>query len=67
VNLRERVVHRAAHDIRSATGRPISADAIAQATGFDDTTQQVLRALDSKGYFGNALRGDDKISSVGFS
>jgi hypothetical protein len=67
VNLRERAVVRAAHDVWTATGRPVSADAIAQASGFDDaTTQQVLNALDLKGYFADALRGDDRIDAVSF-
>jgi hypothetical protein len=65
VNLRERAVLKAAQDIWNRTGRPVSADAIAPAVGFDDeTTQQVLSALYSKGFFGDALRGDDRIDSV---
>lgn len=67
-NLRERTVLKAAEDIWTRTGRPVSAEAIAEAAGFDDqNTQQVLNALDSKGYFGDALRGDDRIDSVAFS
>jgi hypothetical protein len=65
VNMREREVLRAAQEIWDRTGRPVSADAIVQAAGFDDeATQQALRALDAKGYFGDALRGDDRIVSV---
>jgi hypothetical protein len=68
VNLRERAVLKAAQDIWNRTGRPVSADAIAQAAGFDDeTTQQALGALYSKGFFGDALRGDDRIDSVAYS
>jgi hypothetical protein len=65
VNIREQEVLRAAQEIWDRTGRPVSADAITQTAGFDDeTTQQALRALDAKGYFGDALRGDDRIQSV---
>jgi hypothetical protein len=67
VNPRERAVHRAAHDIWDRTGRPVSADTIAPAAGFDyATTQQVLNALFIKGYFTDALRGDDPNDSVSF-
>lgn len=42
MNLREQAVLRAAQDIWCRTGRPVSAAAIAEATGFDDeTTQQI--------------------------
>lgn len=67
MNLREQAVHKAAWDRWNATGRPVSADTIAQASGFDDaTTQQILIALDAKGYFTDAARGDDRIHSVAF-
>lgn len=47
----------AARDVWDRTRQPVSANAIAEATGFDDeTTQQVLLALDLKGYFADALR-----------
>lgn len=68
MNLREQAVLRAAQDIWTRTGRPVSADAIADASGFDDeTTQQVLNGLYSKGFFADALRGDDRIDSIVFS
>ncbi|WP_155765935.1 hypothetical protein [Mycobacterium colombiense] len=57
MNLHERVVFNAARDVWDRTRQPVSANAIAEATGFDDeTTQQVLLALDLKGYFADALR-----------
>jgi hypothetical protein len=50
VNLREQAVLKAAQEIWNRTGRPVSADAIAQAAGFDDeTTQQVPSALTRRG------------------
>lgn len=67
MNLREQAVLRAAQDIWTRTGRPVSAAAIAEATGFDDeTTQQILTALDLKGYFADALCGDDRVDSIAF-
>lgn len=67
MNLRERAVFRAAQDIWGRTGRPVSADAIAHAVGFDDeSTQQVLKTLDLKGYLGDALHGDDRVDSIAF-
>ncbi len=68
VNLREQAVYKTDHDMWTQTGRPVSADAIAQATGFDDqTTQQILKGLDAKGYFVDALRGDDRIDSITYA
>ncbi|WP_155764634.1 hypothetical protein [Mycobacterium intracellulare] len=67
MNLGERVVFKAARDIWDRTRRPVPANAITEATGFDDeTTQQVLHALDLKGFFADALRGDDRIDSIAF-
>ena len=65
---REQAVLRAAMEIWDTTGDPVSAADIAQAVGFDDgTTQQALSALDSKGHFADALRGDDRIDCVAFA
>ena len=65
---REQAVLRAAMEIWDTTGDPVSAADIAQAVGFDDgTTQQALSALDSKGHFVDALRGDDRIDCVAFA
>lgn len=48
-----------------STGGPVSEGEIARATGFDgETVQRALRTLDAKGYFGAAVRGDDKIGAV---
>lgn len=45
----------------------MSAAAIASASGFDAaTTQDVLNALFLKGFFADALRGDDRIDAVTF-
>jgi hypothetical protein len=67
MNLREQAVHQVARQFWDRTDRPVSADAIAQASGFDDeTTQQILNALFAKGYFTGALRGDDRIDAVSF-
>jgi hypothetical protein len=64
VNPRERAVLKAAEDIWN-TRRPVSVAAIARATGFDDAAlQPILQALDAKGYFTDAVRGDDRIDSV---
>jgi hypothetical protein len=64
-NLQERELLKAVREIWDRTGRPIDADTIGQAAGFDDeTTQRLLRTLDAKGYFGTALRGDDRIQAV---
>ena len=58
-------VLRAARQIWIRTERPVDADAIAQATGFDsETTQEVLSALCAKGSFGDAEVGDDRVHSV---
>ena len=72
--------YRAPHESSRASGTPGgvrhldrnrqtgSAHAIASASGFDDdTTQQVLSALDSKGYFADALRDDGRIDAIAFS
>ena len=67
MNLRERVVYNAARDIWDRTRQPVPANGISAATGFDDqTTQQILQALDLKAYFSIALRGDDRIDSIEF-
>jgi hypothetical protein len=67
VNLREQAVYRAGQDIAGNTGRPVSAAAIANATGFDDAAlQQILRAMDAKGFLACALRGHDRIDTVAF-
>lgn len=67
MNLRERAVYRAAHNIWNATGRPVPAAVIASASGFDDATlQPILRALAAKDYFDDVLRGDDRIDAVAF-
>jgi hypothetical protein len=61
-------VYKAAQDIWDRTRRPVSANAIGEATGMDDETlQPVLHALDLKAYFADALRGDDRIDSIAFS
>ncbi|WP_459989246.1 MarR family transcriptional regulator [Mycobacterium avium] len=68
MNLREQAVYKTGHDMWAQTGGPVSADAIAEATGFDDqTTQQILKGLDAKGYFVDALRGDDRIDSITYA
>jgi hypothetical protein len=67
VNLREQAIIRAAANIWEKASRPVAADVIAEASGFDyDTTQQILKALDAKGYFRDAQRGDDQIDAVAF-
>ncbi|WP_374023924.1 hypothetical protein [Mycobacterium sp. HNNTM2301] len=68
MNLRERVVYKAARDIWDRTRQPVSANAIREVTGFEDeTTQRVLNDLYLKGFFADALRGDDRIDSIVFS
>ncbi|ORV91186.1 hypothetical protein AWC11_11305 [Mycobacterium interjectum] len=64
-NAQVRAVLRTAIEIWDKTGGPVSAEAITQAVGFgDETVQLALRSLDANGYFGDALRGDDRIVCI---
>ncbi|WP_133251035.1 hypothetical protein [Mycobacterium montefiorense] len=70
MNLREQAVIRAATHIWEKTRCPVTAGAIAEATGFDavatqrNATQQILNALDLKGFFSDVLRRPDRFRRV---